>query len=81
MLAVCSVHNLNLISRVQITNIFFIHMSTVQLLGPMHKYKRAEVVYDHLDLVFVIIELLSKTSGGREIKRKMVKNEMWNMAT
>ena len=56
-------------------------MSTVQLLGPMHKYKRAEVVYDHLDLVFVIIELLSKTSGSIEIKRKMVKNEMWNMAT
>ena len=50
-------------------------MSTVQMLGPVHKYKRAEVVYDHLDIVFAIIELLSKTSGGRESKRKMVKKQ------
>ena len=48
------------------------YMSTVQLLGPMDKYKKAEVVYGYVDLVFVIIGLFSKIIGGRDCERKMV---------
>ena len=33
---------------------------------------RAEVVYDNLDLVFIIIQLLSKISASRNCERKMV---------
>ena len=48
-------------------------MSTVQLLGPN---KKAEVVYEHLNLlVFVIIELLSKISGNRDCERKLVNRQ------
>ena len=46
--------NLSIIAG-SILNIFL-----VQLFGSMHKYKRAEVVYDNLDLVFIIIELATQ---------------------
>lgn len=42
----------------------------------MHKYKRAEVVYDLLDLVIFIIEQLSKISGKTDCEIKMVSNNM-----
>ena len=46
----------------------------VQLLGPLHKYKRAEVVYDDLDLAIVIIKLLTDITGNNVCIRKLVSN-------
>ena len=48
----------------------------VQLLDAMHKYKRAEVVYDNLDLVFCIIKLLTIVSGNRDCKEKLVSTDV-----
>ena len=44
----------------------------VQLLDAMHKYKRAEVVYDNLDLVYCVIKLLTMISGNKDCRKKLV---------
>ena len=44
----------------------------VQLLDAMHKYKKAEVVYDNLDLVFCVIKLLAMISGNTDCRKKLV---------
>ena len=47
-------------------------MLYVQLLDTTHKYKRAEVVYDYLDVVFCVIRLLTMISGNKECRKKLV---------
>ena len=44
----------------------------VQLLDAMHKYKRAEVVYDNFDLVYYVIKLLTMISGNKDCRKKLV---------
>lgn len=48
----------------------------VQLLDPMHKYRRAEPIYDDLDVVMVVVKLLTKISGNRNCKRKLVSSNV-----
>ena len=50
-----------------------LHVLYVQLLDAMHKYKRAEVVYDSVDVVFCIIKLmLTMISGNKDCRKKLV---------
>ena len=42
----------------------------------MHKYKRAETVYDNFDVATFIIELLTVISGNRECEKKIVSNNV-----
>ena len=49
-----------------------LHVLYVQLLDAMHKYMRAEMVYDNLDLVFCIIKLLTMISGNKDCRKKLV---------
>ena len=44
----------------------------VQLLDAMHKYKRAEMVYDNPDVTFCVINLLTMISGNRDCRKKLV---------
>ena len=56
-------------------------MLYVQLLDTMHKYKRAEVVYDNLDLVYCIIKLLTMISGNKDCKKKLVSANVAHVRT
>ena len=38
----------------------------------MHKYKRAEVFHDDLDLAVCIIKLLTMISGNKDCRKKLV---------
>ena len=53
----------------------------VQLLDAMHKYKRAEVVYDNLDLVFCVIKLLTMISDNNDCRKKLVSAKCYSYET
>ena len=42
----------------------------------MHKYKRAETIYDDFDVATFIIELLTEISGNRDCEKKIVSNNV-----
>lgn len=43
----------------------------LKLLDSMHKYKRAETIYDDFDVATFIIELLTEISGNRDCEKKI----------
>ena len=58
-----------------------LYVLCVQLLDAMHKYKRAEVVYDNLDVAFCVIKLLTMINGNRDCRKTLVSANVAHVRT